>query len=403
MIREGYAWDYISDLQLINTEVNEGMLQTEGNIYRTLVLPGCKYIPLETFSRIMKLVNDGASVIIYDHIPENIAGWADLEEKNYAFNQLKNRLDFGETDHDGIRKAILGKGSVVIGNDLGKLLVFSGIRRESMADFGLSFTRRETKTSVNYFILNQSEKVFDGWLPVNTYSPSPAIFNPVTDQHGLAKIRMNTDGTPQLFARLYPGESLIVSAYKNPVKGKPYLFYDPVTTPTEIKGNWKIEFISGGPSLPSAMEVNSLKSWTDNGNDDLKNFSGTASYKISFARPSSRTDAWMLNLGKVAESATVILNGKEIASLIGPDFSVLIPKKQIKKNNTIEIRVSNLMANRIAYMDRNNIEWKKFYNINMAARMRQNTKNGLFDASSWPPMESGLMGPVTITPVRAVR
>jgi len=39
------------------------------------------------------------------------------------------------------------------------------------------------------------------------------------------------------------------------------------------------------------------------------------------------------------------------------------------------------MANRIAYMDRNKIEWKKFYNVNMAARLKQNTLNGVFDAS----------------------
>ncbi|HBE42068.1 MAG TPA: glycoside hydrolase family 2 protein [Bacteroidales bacterium] len=403
MIREGYAWDYISDLQLTNTEIYEGLLQTEGNIYKTLVLPGCKYIPLETFSRIMKLANDGASVIIYGTMPENISGWADLEEKNYAFMKLKDKLDFRETGSDGIRKAGLGKGSFVTGNDLRKLLEFSGIRRESMADNGLRFTRRETDKAFNYFILNQSEKAFDGWLPVNINSHSLAIFDPITDQYGLAKVRMNRDGTPQIYTRLYPGESLIVSAYKNPVKGKQYMFYDPLSTPHEITGTWKTDFISGGPVLPSPAEIRRLKSWTDFGNDDLKNFSGTASYKISFAPPSSRADAWMLNLGKVAESATVILNGKEIASLMGPDFRVIIPKKQIKKNNILEIRVSNLMANRIAYMDRNDIEWKRFYNINMAARMRQNTKNGLFDASSWPPMKSGLLGPVTITPVRKDR
>jgi hypothetical protein len=111
----------------------------------------------------------------------------------------------------------------------------------------------------------------------------------------------------------------------------------------------------------------------------------------------------MLNLGIVKESATVILNGENIASLIGPDFSLILGKKQLKRSNTLEIKVSNLMANRISYMDRNNIEWKKFYNINMAARMRQNTKNGLFDASSWAPFASGLIGPVSLTPLRLAR
>jgi hypothetical protein len=265
------------------------------------------------------------------------------------------------------------------------------------------FTRRETETAFNYFILNNGEKAFDGWLPLQKSSQSVAIFNPVNDQCGIAESRIKADGTTEIYARLYPGESLIVSAYKIPVKSKQYTFYDPLSTPEEITGTWDMVFISGGPVIPALKQISKLVSWTESGGDDVKNFSGTASYKLSFTRPSWKADAWQLNLGKVAESATVILNGKEIASLIGPDFQVIIPKKMIKKNNTLDIRVSNLMANRIAYMDRNNIEWKKFYNINMAARLRQNTKNGIFDASTWPPMESGLMGPVTITPVRAVR
>jgi hypothetical protein len=75
----------------------------------------------------------------------------------------------------------------------------------------------------------------------------------------------------------------------------------------------------------------------------------------------------------------------------------------VKKDNILEIKVSNLMANRIAYLDRNNIEWKKFYNINMSARMRENTKNGIFNASSWKPKDSGLIGPVTITPLKKAK
>jgi hypothetical protein len=58
------------------------------------------------------------------------------------------------------------------------------------------------------------------------------------------------------------------------------------------------------------------------------------------------------------------------------------------------------MANHIAYMDRNNIPWKIFYNINMPARKRENAKNGIFDASAWKPLPSGLSGPVTLTAVK---
>jgi hypothetical protein len=146
-----------------------------------------------------------------------------------------------------------------------------------------------------------------------------------------------------------------------------------------------------------------LVSWSDLGGDDFKSFSGTARYTITFNKPSGKADAWSLNLGKVCESAHVTLNGQDCGTLIGPDYNAVIDKKVIKPTNTLEIRVSNLMANRIAYLDRNNIPWKKFYNVNMAARLRQNTKNGIFDASAWEPKTSGLIGPVKLTALRKMK
>ncbi|MBD0351843.1 MAG: hypothetical protein ICV65_11885, partial [Flavisolibacter sp.] len=92
--------------------------------------------------------------------------------------------------------------------------------------------------------------------------------------------------------------------------------------------------------------------------------------------------------------------GKKVATLIGPAFQIVLPAASLTVNNKLEIVVANLMANRIAYMDRNNIQWKKFYNINMSARRRENLKNGVFDASDWKPQPSGLIGPVTLMPIR---
>ncbi len=52
MLDKGYAFDYISDLQMKNSVAGEGLIMTEGNVYKTLILPGCKYIPLETFAQV---------------------------------------------------------------------------------------------------------------------------------------------------------------------------------------------------------------------------------------------------------------------------------------------------------------------------------------------------------------
>lgn len=400
MLGKGYGYDFVSDLQLKNTVMHEDLLQTEGNVYSTLILPGCKYIPVETFSQILRLANEGAKIICFGNLPENISGWADKDEKTMFFNRLKEGIIFAPTNNPAVLKAVYGKGMILTGNDIEQLLTFAGIPRETMTDYKLAFARRQTRTGSVYFITNKGEKEFEGWIPLQVSSVSAAIFNPVDERFGLANSRQTSAGGLDVYAKLNPFESLIITTYDNKPKGKPYMFYNPLSSPVEIKGTWKVVFIEGGPSLPSSKEVAGLISWTDLGGDDLRNFSGTARYTISFEKPAGKADAWNLDLGKVCESARVTLNGKEISILIGPDFKVTLEKNLLKRYNTLEIKVSNLMANRIAYMDRNNIPWKKFYNVNMAARLKQNTKNGIFDASAWEPRESGLLGPVTLTPVR---
>jgi len=288
-------------------------------------------------------------------------------------------------------------GKIIMGDDLEKLLFFANIRREPMADNGIMFTRRESLSGSYYFIKNTTDRPFDGWLPLKVNATSAAIFNPMTEKFGMAKKRLSTDGKIEIYSRLLPGESLIIETFNNKVSGKPYSFYNPVLGPQELTGKWKVDFVEGGPQLPASKEVGELISWTEFGGEAFKDFSGTARYTISFKKPVGKAGAWSLELGKVCSSARVILNGKEIAVLIGPDYRVIIDKNQLETINTLEIEVSNLMANRIAYLDRNNIDWKKFYNVNFAARLRENNKNGIFDASAWLPRESGLLGPVTIT------
>ncbi|MCH5718312.1 hypothetical protein MKP07_19990 [Niabella hibiscisoli] len=146
--------------------------------------------------------------------------------------------------------------------------------------------------------------------------------------------------------------------------------------------------------------MNELGSWTNLDNDAVRNFSGLAKYTIQFNKPSGEAASYLLNLGKVNETAEVLLNGKWIATLIGPSYTTLIPATALQSTNKLEIVVANLMANRIAYMDRNSMAWKIFYNTNMPARKAENLKDGLFSAAHWKPLPSGLSGPVSLTPLK---
>lgn len=403
MIKKGYRFDYISDLQLTNTVPLEGLLQTEGNVYGTLVVPGCKYIPVETFSHILRLANGGVNVIFLGDLPENISGWADVEEKTAFFESLKSGIRFAPTNNPQVMKASYGSGSLLTGSNLEQLFTFAGIPRETMTDHGLAFVRRQNLNGTVYFITNDGDKPFDGWLSLQAGGTSAAIFNPTDDRTGLAKTRVGTGGGTEIYLRLDPDESLLVQIYETGQKGRLYQFYDPVSSPTLVSGTWKVEFMEGGPSLPKPFEAGSPVAWTSQEGEDYDNFSGTARYTVDFTKPPVKADSWLIDLGMVYHSASVTLNGEKVAVLPGPGYSFIIGRKLLKTNNTLLIEVSNLMANRIAWMDRNGLPWKKFYNVNMAARLRENNKNGIFDASDWKPVESGLPGPVKITPLRKAR
>jgi hypothetical protein len=398
MTAKGYCFDYVSDLQLTQTQFTGEYLETQGNIYKTIIIPECKYIPAETFAQVLRLASDGAIIIFYGNMPANISGWADKEEKTRYFDKLKENIRFKPSGIQGVMSAEYGRGIIVSGNDLDQLLSFSGNIREELTDIGLSFSRRKLSDGKIYFIANRNEKPFEGWVPMKTGFRSAAIFNPMSGLTGKAPSGKNKSGGTDIFLKLDPFESLIIRTYDQKIGGSEYLFFDYKIPASKLEGKWKLEFISGGPVLPDPIWLDELVSWTDLDDENLKNFSGTARYTINFIKPAGRAEFWSLDLGKVCESAKVSLNGKFLGTLIGPSYRITINSDLLKPTNVLTIDVSNLMANRIAYMDRNKINWKKFYNANMAARLKQNTVNGIFDASGWKPMSSGLLGPVTIAP-----
>jgi len=106
---------------------------------------------------------------------------------------------------------------------------------------------------------------------------------------------------------------------------------------------------------------------------------------------------WVLEvftLGDVRESASIRINGEYMDCMWSVPFSA-VTEMLHEGRNRLEIEVTNLSANRIRDLERRGIEWKKFYEINMVNRHYEK-----FDATGWVPMPSGLLGKVTITPLR---
>ncbi len=397
MLSQGYAYDYISDRQLEKTRVEIENLVTEGNAtYKTIVLPHCKFIPLGTLKKIVSLAEEGATIIAFEQLPSAISGFANLEENKKSFGDLISRLK--PEDSDGEIKVIqVGKGRVLIGNELKKLLEYTQIRSENMVSQGIQFLRKKTPANqIRYFVWN-GDSNFEGWISLQAKGKAAVIYNPMTGQIGIGKTRKSADDRLEIWAQLKPRETLFIEVVAENPEGVPSIYRKPVGNPLVLKGPWNVKFIEGGPQLPPTVNVKELASWTSFEKPAYQSFSGTATYSLSFQKPKEKADEWLLDLGIVKESAEVIMNGKSLGILIGPVFQVYIEDSLLKKTNILEVKICNLMQNRIAYMDREGIFWKKFYNINFPARKAENRKNGLFDASRWKPREAGLIGPVHLS------
>lgn len=406
MVEKGYSFDFFSDRQLQKfTNAGTGIL-SGGNVYKTILLPANKLIPAASFQKLINLAKAGATILVYKDLPQDVPGFGQLEQRSRLLTQLKQQLKFIVSG--ALQEAYVGKGAFYIGDDLVELLGAGNARHESMTEQKLSFIRRKDGNDIVYFITNRTDTAFRDWVVPVKQGVSAVMYDPMTGKAGLARTKTEprVKGLLHVLVDLQPYESVIVRI--SPVKktGNRYLYTLRSGTQRTIATNWTVKFLEGGPVLPpsSTVRFKEMRSWTEltaSSGDDVKNFSGTASYSTTFpfSAQGQRADAWILDLGKVHETAQVFLNDKMIATLIGPTYRVTVPAAALKPANKLEIRVSNLMANRIAYMDRNNMPWKIFYNTNMPARKRENLKNGLFDASDWKPLPSGLLGPVSLIPV----
>jgi glycosyl hydrolase family 106( putative alpha-L-rhamnosidase) len=384
--QRGYTADFISDRQLASTRVAGGRLVTGGGgSYKALVLPASRFLPLETFEHIARLAQAGAVVVTFKGMADEVSGYVDLDRRRARLRELRGTARMAAADDAA---------------SLERLLEGAGVLREALVDRGLQFTRRRHGDGRYYFIRNVTTDAVNGWIPLGERAPAAVIFDPMTGRRGDARTRRSEAGALEVFLAIPRGGSLIVATTPTPA-GVPFPLFEPAGAPITIGGPWRLRFVAGGPEIPAERTIAQLSSWTTLGGEEVRRFSGTAVYTARFAGPRDEAPAWGLDLGRVFASARVRLNGRDVGTSIGPSFRLTIDPAQLAGENTLEVEVSNLMANRIAAMDKAGVPWRKFSNVNFPARLADNRgPDGLFSAAKWEPLDSGLLGPVTLTRLR---
>lgn len=377
----GCGHDFISDDQLQTCASDGSQIRTSGGAaYRALVLPPVSKMPLATLEKIVALAEAGVKVIVFDSLPQDVPGLGDLQKRRQQFQPLVQRLK--------------SRCVTTTAQELADTLDRAGVRRETFVGDGIDFIRRRHDQGHHYFIASLAARSIDQWIPLAVPCESAVILDPLTGDSGLAALR-KTDRGAEIYLQLSPGQSLFIRTFASrKVEGQPWEYAQPAGQGIEITGRWQVDFIEGGPSLPASFTTDELQSWTILGDGEAQRFAGAARYRIEFDRPPVEAQRWVLDLGDVRESARVTLNGKPIGVAWCIPFRLSLGSELRDRANVLEIEVTNLPANRIRDLDRRGVRWRIFKEINFV-----NINYKPFDASDWPIVPSGLLGPVRLMPV----
>jgi len=147
--------------------------------------------------------------------------------------------------------------------------------------------------------------------------------------------------------------------------------------------NWDVTFYDNIENQQYYIKMDSLISWTDINNDDIKYFSGTAKYSAKFfIKKFSKNTKIILDLGRIYNVAELYINGKYVSTLWTLPYETDITDYIIESENLIDIYITNTWHN------------KFFKEINLNNNKKIKTITNFYINESLE--KSGLFGPLKL-------
>jgi hypothetical protein len=372
----GIGYDFISDDQLYELDVVFGNQSTlrikKGSAsYKAVLIPESDYMKKTTVDRLKSFHEAHVPVVFEKNLPNKAFGW----------------LNYGSRDME-LRKTLTSMAEQASPMPLTTLASYD-IKGEELGKIELDFIRKiNPKGQKEYFISNLSNKTISKEVWLNVKADFFTVFNQLTEVEGFLKVLQTKKGCSLISIHLMPGQSIFITEGKN--VRKEWLWLN-ATEEIELKGKWQIDFEEGMPIKPNSYDVKKLTSWTNAPDSNAQYWNGYAKYSIDFDMNGQNYGSSILDLGDVRETAEVWLNGINLGTVWSLPFQIEIPENLLRNKNHLELRVRNTSANYMRLLDKQKVNWKKFYDINFV-----DITYTPFDASKWEAIPSGLLGPVKL-------
>lgn len=371
----GYAFDYLNaDVLHHRTSVVDGRLVVkDGPSYRILVLPDSETMRPEMLARIAKLVEAGATVV--GAPPQRSPSLADFDDADARVRDLAGALWNNErvTTDTNLQRVLLNTGTVA---DV-KLPPQSPVL----------WIHRRTADREIYFLTNQSEEAIDFVAGFRAKGMRPEWWDPISGaRRSLPEFRGTAEHI-QVPLRLAPLESGFVVF--SPVDGAAPTGknYPKMAVLAELAGPWSVRFQNDFLGVDKTVELTTLMDWTEHPDEDIRYFSGSATYRKTFAAPELPEEKriW-LELDEAAVVANVSLNGRYVGGLWTAPWRIDLTDFLQAGDNELALEVTNLWVN------------QRIKDAGLPAAQRKTwTLTGVMPGEGAELMKSGLLGRVRLT------
>jgi hypothetical protein len=372
-IPQGYDFDYVSaDALLHQLKAENGeMVTPSGMHYRVLVLDKNVYrMSLAVLKKIAELADAG--IVICGAKPEKPAS---LMDDKAEFERLIQNV--------WSKKNVIT--DISIEDVLSKCKVTPDLIFKTADHRKLRYLHRITENSDIYWVSNPDNSSVEATVSLRQTGRRPMLYSAETGKTIAAEYRMESDRT-HVILNLQPKESIFIllteqTDVKESISPKPT-----ESTLVENFPAWTITF-QEHRGAPLSVQTSELKSLTDFEDVGIRYFSGTATYQNVFKlnkKQLKNAGNIILDLGDVKNIAEVYVNGKQVAILWKQPFKADITEAVKAGENLIEVKVTNLWANRLIGDTQPDTKEKVTY-----------TSLPFYQPNA-PLLPSGLIGPVRI-------
>lgn len=209
------------------------------------------------------------------------------------------------------------------------------------------FKHRRTNAKEIYWLNNRNADATNANISFNVTGKQPKLWNPETGETQEVSYSFK-NGRTEVLLDFKSWDAFFIVFDGSSTQETLNIAETTATELLTLSSPWQVSF-QKDRGAPSTSTFNTLTSWSDNDDNGIKYFSGTATYTNSFKlkKKQLKDGAISIDLGSVKNIAEVIVNGKNLGTLWKTPFSLDVSSALIKGVNTIEIKVTNLWVNRL--------------------------------------------------------